>query len=252
MAQLRRENFEAEHVSTAAAAIEALTRSQYDCVVLDPAHPELVGLDLLGKLESQGRRMPSVVVYTNRALTKAEATRLDAYAEAVVLKEGASGQRLLDELRLFVRRLNETRGAPPAPVVAGPMVRLDRKQILVVDDDMRTAFALSATLRAKGAEVLLADTGRVALEMLDEHPNVDAVLMDIMMPDMDGYEAMRRIRLDPRFRALPIIALTAKAMKGDDERSFEAGASEYLPKPIDPDRLLVMLNACLVGQRHGS
>src|SRR5256885_5259387 len=106
---------------------------------------------------------------------------------------------------------------------------------------MRTVFALSATLRSKGAEVLVADTGRVALSTLDEHPDVDAVLMDIMMPEMDGYEAMRAIRQVPRMKSLPIIALTAKAMKGDEAHSRAAGASDYLPKPIDPDLLLVRL-----------
>jgi CheY-like chemotaxis protein len=129
--------------------------------------------------------------------------------------------------------------APPSPV------RLDEKRILVVEDDMRTAFALSATLRAKGAEVLVADTGRAALETLGQEPDVDAVLMDIMMPEMDGYEAMRRIRQDARFERLPVIALTAKAMKGEREKCIEAGASDYLTKPIDAEQLLTMLQAWL-------
>jgi CheY-like chemotaxis protein len=110
---------------------------------------------------------------------------------------------------------------------------------------MRTAFALSATLRAKGAEVLLADTGRVALEMLDEHPNVDAVLMDIMMPDMDGYETMREIRGMPAFRTLPMLALTAKAMKGDREKCLDAGASDYIAKPVNTDQLLSLMRVWL-------
>jgi CheY-like chemotaxis protein len=247
--QLRREGFEPHQVETAEAALEALSSEQFDCAILDPAHPELKGLDLLRTLEERGKRLPSVVVYTQRALTKEETHRLQAYAEASVVKEGASAERLRDVVRLFARRLNEGRGPRPRtpPRVPPSPVRLDARRILVVEDDMRTAFALSATLRSKGAEVLVADTGRAALETLGRDPDIDAVLMDIMMPEMDGYEAMRRIRQNPGLRALPIIALTAKAMKGDDRRSLEAGATAYLPKPVDAERLLGLLDAHLSG-----
>jgi CheY-like chemotaxis protein len=118
-------------------------------------------------------------------------------------------------------------------------------KVLLVDDDMRTVYAVSALLRAKGAEVFVADTGRAALQALDEHPDAEVVLMDMMMPEMDGYEAMRRIRTDQRFQALPIVALTAKVMKGDRDRCLEAGATDYLPKPLDPDRLLALLQTKL-------
>jgi CheY-like chemotaxis protein len=133
--------------------------------------------------------------------------------------------------------------APPRVPVAD--VHLDKRRILLVDDDMRTVYALSALLRAKGAEVLTADTGRVALEVLSQHPDIEGVLMDVMMPEMDGYEAMRRIRQDGRFERLPVIALTAKAMKGEREKCIEAGASDYLTKPIDAEQLLTMLQAWL-------
>ena len=132
-------------------------------------------------------------------------------------------------------------------------VRLEGKKVLVVEDDMRTAYALSATLRAKGAEVLVAETGAVALEVLAEHRDVRAVLMDVMMPEMDGYEATRRIRQEPSFEGLPIIALTAKAMKGDEARCLEAGATAYLPKPIDADALLALLHThvCITQKDAG-
>jgi CheY-like chemotaxis protein len=177
------------------------------------------------------------------------AKQLEACADAVVLKEGSSSERLLDEVRLFVRRLKggiaprrhtPARGLPPN-------VQLVGKRVLVVDDDMRTVYALSATLRAKGAEVLVADTGTAALAALGREERVDAVLMDVMMPEMDGYETMRRIRQELKLEQLPIIALTAKAMKGDKERCLEVGASDYLPKPIDPERLLALLHVRLNG-----
>jgi CheY-like chemotaxis protein len=198
--------------------------------------------------------MPAVVVYTGRALSKVEATRLEEYAEAVVLKEGSSAERLVDEIRLFVRRLQDGLGPRRAGAkrTARADVRLDGRKVLVADDDMRTVYALSATLRAKGADVFVADNGRTAIEVLDQHPEIEAVLMDIMMPEMDGYEAMRRIRAEKRYDKLPIVALTAKAMKGDREKCLQVGASDYLPKPIDADSLLAILHARLVAGAHGT
>jgi CheY-like chemotaxis protein len=148
---------------------------------------------------------------------------------------------------LFARRLKA--GLPAlrraSTVVPPTPLRLEGKTLLLADDDMRTVYALSAILRAKGADVLMADTGKVALELLAEHPEVDGVLMDIMMPEMDGYEAIRRIRQDERHQRLPIIALTAKAMKGDREKCLEAGASDYLAKPVNTDQLLSALRLWL-------
>ncbi len=155
-------------------------------------------------------------------------------------------ERFQEEVRLFAQTLKESPQEPkPAAPAAPPGQDLKGRSVLVVDDDMRSVYALSAMLRAKGAEVFAADTGATALGMLDAHPDVQAVLMDIMMPEMDGYEAMRRIRSDRRFLALPIIALTAKAMKGDPDRCLEAGATDYLPKPIQPERLMAVLHSHL-------
>jgi CheY-like chemotaxis protein len=190
------------------------------------------------------------VVYTGRALSKAEAKRLESYAEAVVLKEGPSAERLIDEVRLFARRFRD--GIPSRrrlAALAHPNdVDLKGRKILVVDDDMRTVYALSAMLRGKGAEVVAADTGHAALEVLAAQPDVQLVLMDMMMPEMDGYEAMRRLRGEDRFRTLPVIALTAKAMKGDREQCLQAGANDYMSKPIDPDRLMAMLQEQLAAR----
>ena len=246
------ENLRVERAMNAAEASAALERERFGCMVLDLSLPDMDGLDLLAKLrERHAADMPSVMIYTARSLSKAEAKAIEAHVDAIVLKDGSSAQRLLDEVRLFTRRLKEGLGprtpSAAARVHAAP-VNLTGKRILVVDDDMRTAYALSATLRAKGAEVQVADTGQGALDELAERPDFDAVLMDIMMPEMDGLEAMRRIRRQPRFSALPVIALTAKVMKGDQEKCLEAGATAFLPKPIDGDRLLATLGGVFVAK----
>jgi CheY-like chemotaxis protein len=253
--QLAAENLEARHVVSATEALEAVKKERFACVILDLSLPDMDGLELLRSLEKLcGSEMPAVVVYTARALSKNETQRLEAYAEAIVLKEGPSAERLVDEVRLFVRRLKE--GLAPRRSGASSArptgMRLEGRRVLVADDDMRTVYALSATLRAKGAEVFVADTGQAALGVLDEHPDIEAVLMDIMMPEMDGYEAIRRIRQDARFHRLPVIALTAKAMKDDKDKCISVGASDYLPKPIDPDHLLSMLHSRLRENGHGS
>jgi CheY-like chemotaxis protein/signal transduction histidine kinase len=244
---LEAEHLEVRRAGTAAEAIALLASEPFGCMILDLGLSDMNGLDLLRAVrEGGGSSAPRVVVYTARALSRAETMALEAYAEAIILKDGSSVERLLDEVRLFVRRFGDgsaTRSdATPVPTLAD--VRFEGRRVLVVDDDMRTVYALSAALRAKGIEVLAADTGKAALEELDRRPDVEVVLMDIMMPEMDGYEAMRRIRADARFAKLPIIALTAKAMKGDAEKCAEAGASHYLPKPIDAGRLVALLATC--------
>jgi CheY-like chemotaxis protein len=209
---------------------------------------DMDGLALLEVLQSRcGSKMPPVVVYTGRPLSKAEAQRLEAYTEAIVIKEGPAAERLHAEIRLFVERFR--RGLPARgrekQSARVSTASLAGRKVLVVDDDMRTVYALSALLRAKGVQVFVAENGRVALAMLDQHPDAELVLMDLMMPEMDGYEAIRKVRADRRFATLPIVALTAKAMRGDREKCFEAGANDYLAKPIDPVRLFEVLQALL-------
>jgi CheY-like chemotaxis protein/HAMP domain-containing protein len=246
---LTTEKLEGRHVTSASAALDALEHESFGCMILDLGLPDMDGLGLLETLQSRTRNgMPRVVVHTGRALTKKETRQLEAYAEAVILKDGDSSERLLEEIRLFVRHLKET--SPPdsqaSPAGRRPgEVSLHGVKILLAEDDMRTVYALCALLRGKGADVVVAENGREALELLASTPGVQGVLMDIMMPEMDGYEAMRRLRQDARFSRLPVIALTARAMKGERERCLEAGANDYLTKPVDGDRLLVAVQTWL-------
>jgi CheY-like chemotaxis protein len=189
-----------------------------------------------------------VIIYTGKELTKREETRLRRYAETIVVKDASSPERLLDETSLFLHRVESRLPAPKRQMLeqlhdAEAVFR--GKRILIVDDDVRNVFALTSVLESHGMEVLFAENGVEALETLEREPTVDLVLMDIMMPELDGYETTRRIRSMPRFEPLPIIALTAKAMKGDREKSVAAGASDYVPKPVDIDQLVSLMRVWL-------
>ena len=189
-----------------------------------------------------------MIVYTGKELTRREETRLKKYAETIIVKDARSPERLLDETSLFLHRvearlpqakrrmleqLHSTEG-----VFAG-------KKVLIVDDDVRNVFALTSVLEANGMDVIFAENGRDGVETLQANPDVDLVLMDIMMPEMDGYETMTAIRAIPQFTQLPIISLTAKAMKGDREKSIASGASDYITKPVDTDQLLSLMRVWL-------
>ena len=254
--RLEQEQFEPLRVGSAQAALDELEKTTFGCMILDLGLPDMDGLAVLETLRARGHaNAPRVIVHTGRALDKRETKQLEAYAEAVVLKEGDSAARLMEEIRLFVSHVKDSLSPRARSQILPPPAIVDLSlkgvTLLLAEDDMRTVYALSALLNSKGATVLVADTGREALELLAKHPRIDVVLMDIMMPEMDGYEATRRLRTDPRFRELPVIALTAKAMKGERERCIEAGASDYLTKPIDSDKLLQTLQAWLAkGGAH--
>lgn len=247
VALLGKEGLDAEHVLTGEAALQSLARDDFACMILDLGLPSMDGLSLLQTLREQSDLgTPRVVVHTGRALTKQETRQLESYSEAVVLKDGNSAQRLIEEVRLFVghvrQNLPREQHGLPGSVSNGSLKGIT---LLIAEDDMRTVYAVSALLQAKGANVLIAETGREALDALDARPDVRAVLMDLMMPEMDGYQAMRQLRQDPRFADLPVIVLTAKAMKGERERCLAAGASDYLSKPIDAEKLFSTLHAWL-------
>jgi HAMP domain-containing protein/CheY-like chemotaxis protein/signal transduction histidine kinase len=236
-------------VSTGAEALATVNEESYDCLVLDLRLPDMTGFEVLEKL----RDTPSlsdlpVVVFTGKELTPEEDARLHTLARSVVVKDVESPERLLDETALFLHRV-VTDLPPEKQRMLDRLHRSDEalvgKKVLVVDDDVRNIFALSSVLERRGMSVLTAGTGREAISTIESTPDLAIVLMDIMMPEMDGYETMQVIRQDPSFRRLPIIALTAKAMKGDREKCLEAGASEYLAKPVNTEQLLSALRMWL-------
>ncbi|MBI2359855.1 MAG: response regulator, partial [Deltaproteobacteria bacterium] len=241
---------------TAAEAWEALRGSRFDCMVLDLRLPDISGFDLLERMrdESDLRDLP-VVVFTGKDLTEEDEVRLLEMAESIVLKGVQSPERLLDETSLFLHLV--TGQLPPAKQqmlerLRGSDEALAGKKVLVVDDDVRNIFALTSLLEGHGMEVASAETGREAIALLEQDQDLDAVLMDIMMPEMDGYETMRLIRQTPEHRLLPILALTAKAMKGDREKCLEAGASDYIAKPVNAEELLALLRIWLFGKRRAA
>jgi CheY-like chemotaxis protein/signal transduction histidine kinase/DNA-binding LacI/PurR family transcriptional regulator len=234
--------------ATGQAAINLLTDQPFDCMILDLSLPDISGFELLNRLDSD-ESLPKcpVIIYTGKELSPEENQELLRYADSVIVKGVKSPERLLDETALFLHRVVADLPADQQQTIRKLHNResaLQGKQILIVDDDARNAFALSRLLSEKGVKVHIAASAAKALEKL-EHIEVSLILTDIMMPGMDGYEFIKALRQRPRFAKLPIIALTAKAMKGDRERCLEAGANDYLSKPIDPDRLFSMLRVWL-------
>jgi len=230
-------------------ALEMLKTGVYDCVVLDLRLPDMSGFDLIDRVqESPELQDVPIIVFTGKDLTAAEDARLRKAAKSVVVKGVESPERLLDETALFLHRV--IADLPPAKQRMVQRLHesddaLKSKRVLVVDDDVRNIFALSSVLERHGMGVVTAGTGQEAIEKVAAEPDIDLVLMDIMMPGMDGYDTMRAIREMPDSRALPIVALTAKAMKGDREKCLEAGASDYLAKPVVTDQLLGVLRQWL-------
>jgi signal transduction histidine kinase/DNA-binding response OmpR family regulator len=244
---LRNENVELHTASTAAEATKAMTSQDFDCVILDLALPDRSGFDLLQSFATeQPEKLPPVIVYTSRAIGKDEEERLRRYAESIIIKGPKSPERLLDEVSLFLHRVETALPSEKRTSLERQRQRertFEGRSILVADDDLRSVFTIVSLLEAKGFKVLIARDGEEALAKLEQRPPPDAVLMDIMMPKIDGYETIRRIRTHGDMQSIPIIALTAKTMKGEAERCFAAGANAYLAKPLDIPRLLATLNS---------
>ncbi len=230
-------------------ALAALEDKHFDCMVLDLSLPDISGFDLIDVISSNTAlaELP-VVVYTAKELNKKETTRLRRIAKTIVLKDARSPERLLHETALFLHRqpgnMSDTSRRMLEEIHAMDNT-LAGKKVLIVDDDLRNIFALSSVLERQNMEVLHAENGKSGIQVLEKNPDVEIVLMDIMMPEMDGYDTMRAIRKIARFKSLPIITLTAKAMKGDRDKCIAAGASDYITKPVDVAQLLSLMRVWL-------
>lgn len=236
-------------VSTGQEALNELAIQRYDCMVLDLMLSDMTGFELLDRIrENEQLTDLPIIIYTGKDLDSKEETQLRKYAESIIIKDVKSPERLLDETTLFLHRVEANLPEDKRKILQKLYNKeelFEDKKILLVDDDIRNVFALSSVLESYRMEVTFAENGREALELLEQTPDFDLVLMDMMMPEMDGYEAMRRIRLMPQFEKLPIIALTAKAMKDDRSKCIEAGASDYVKKPIQTEQLLSLMRVWL-------
>jgi CheY-like chemotaxis protein len=236
-------------VGTAEEALQALKEKPFDCMILDLKLPDMSGFELVDRIKEQlGEKHLPVIVYTGKELTPEEETRLKRVSESIIVKNVKAPERLLAETALFLHRVEAN-----LPDTKRKMLQqlsekdpvLVNKKVLIVDDDVRNIFALTSVLERQNMKVLFAENGRQAIEKLESTPDIDVVLMDVMMPEMDGYETTHAIRQKESFRALPIITVTAKAMKDDREKSIEAGASDYITKPVDTEQLLSLLRVWL-------
>ncbi len=236
-------------VSSGRDALKELSEHHYDCMVLDLGLPDINGFELLDQIRrnEELHDLP-IIIYTGRDLEKREEMMLKKYAETIIVKDVKSPERLLDETTLFLHRVEAELPEDKRNVLRklhSVETIFEDRDVLIVDDDIRNVFALSNVLEGYKMNITYAENGREAIEQIEKNPDLDLVLMDIMMPEMDGYEAMRLIRADSRYDKLPIIAVTAKAMKGDRDKCIEAGANDYIAKPVNVDQLLSLMRVWL-------
>ena len=236
-------------VAMAQDALALLRENIYDCMIIDLKLPDMLGNELLKRMTAEDiRSFPPVIVYTGRNLTREEEADLLKYSRSIIIKGARSPERLLDEVTLFLHKVESQLSHERQRMLKTARSRdkvFEGRKVLLVDDDVRNIFALTSALEHKGAIVEIGRNGREAIERLEQHDDIDLVLMDVMMPEMDGFEATRLIRQQARWRKLPIIAVTAKAMKDDQQRCLQAGANDYLAKPIDLDRLFSLIRVWL-------
>ncbi|NAS96022.1 two-component system sensor histidine kinase/response regulator [Pseudomonas syringae pv. actinidifoliorum] len=243
------DDIEITAVGFAQQALDLLRDHIYDCMIIDLKLPDMLGNELLKRMSTEDIcAFPPVIVYTGRNMTRDEEAELMKYSRSIIIKGARSPERLLDEVTLFLHKVESQLSSERQKMLKTARSRdkvFEARKILVVDDDVRNIFALTSALEHKGAVVEIARNGLEAIAKLNEVEDIDLVLMDVMMPEMDGYEATTEIRKDPRWRKLPIIAVTAKAMKDDQERCLQAGSNDYLAKPIDLDRLFSLIRVWL-------
>lgn len=238
-------------------ALKQAVSEPFDCVILDLSLPDMTGFEWLENIEKQAgeKDPPPVIVYTARDLTEEENRQLNRYTGSIVIKGASSSERLLDEVMLFLHSVESTLTQDQQALIRmqhDPDKVLQGRKVLLVDDDMRNTFALSKLLKKHGMNVIIADNGQMALEKLDQEKAIELVIMDIMMPVMDGYQAMHAIRTQDKFAHLPVIALTARAMPEEQDRCIEAGANDYLVKPVDVERLLTLMRVWLFRQNEAA
>ena len=236
-------------VGAAQDAFAAMDATKFDCIVLDLGLPDKNGLDLIREIHQKyGHHAPPIIVYTGKELSREEETELRMISESIVIKNVRSPERLLDETALFLHRVQTKLPEPKRRMIEQVQKKetvLSGRKVLVVDDDVRNIFAITSALESSQMQVSYAESGQQAIDLLETSPDIEVVLMDVMMPEMDGFEAIRRIRQIEQFKRLPIISVTAKAMKGDREKCLEAGASDYITKPVDMDQLRSLLRVWL-------
>ena len=243
------DDIEITAVGFAQEALDLLRTTSFDCMIIDLKLPDMLGGDLLKRMSTEDIcSFPPVIVYTGRNLTRDEEAELRKYSRSIIIKGARSPERLLDEVTLFLHKVESRLSHERQKMLKTARSRdkvFEGRKVLLVDDDVRNIFALTSALEQKGAVVIIGRNGREAIDRLKEVDDIDLVLMDVMMPEMDGFEATLEIRKDARWRKLPIIAVTAKAMKDDQERCLQAGANDYLAKPIDLDRLFSLIRVWL-------
>jgi CheY-like chemotaxis protein len=243
------DDIEITAVGTGEEALNTLQQSRFDCAIVDLMLPDMEWSELITQIKQKsGYPELPVIVHTGKDLTKRETAKIKKLAETIIVKDADSLERLVDETALFLHRdvanLNDSQKNMMKRVNLNDP-RLEGKKVLVVDDDIRNIFALTSVLERQQMQVVYAENGRDGIEALKKTPGIEGVLMDIMMPEMDGYEAMREIRQISKFKSIPIIAVTAKAMKGDRQKCLEAGASDYITKPVDTEQLMSLLRIWL-------
>ncbi|MFA6916405.1 MAG: response regulator [Parachlamydiales bacterium] len=240
---IKNKNIFATIVDSGLKAIEKIQNEQFDCIILDLQLPDISGAELLRRINTLPTiKLPPVIVYTGRDLNKEEFDELNEYTSSFILKGINSKDRLLDELDLFLHKIkSKDNSQQNTQAPSNPNQSIENVKVLVVDDDMRNTFALSSALKKKGLVIILADNGKTALDKLQSEPGIELVIMDIMMPVMDGYEAISRIRMQKQYDNIPIIALTAKILPEDKNKAFEVGANDFLTKPVDVDKLLSLI-----------
>jgi len=230
-------------------AILHLVNEHFDCIVLDLGLSDMTGFELLEHInDCQDLKNIPVIIHSGKDLSREEEARLRGYASRIIIKGAKSSERLLNEVTLFLHLVESGLSSEKQKMIRNSLDKeatFEGKKVLIVDDDMRNLFSLSNILAAKNMVIWKAGNGREALRSLDEMPAMDIVLMDIMMPEMDGFEAMKTIRADSRFSKLPLIAMTAKALKGDREKCIESGANDYISKPIDMNKLYSLMRIWL-------